>query len=259
MDDAQLLRLLWGSGERLGPRPGPKSDLTMEAVVKAGIAVADDRDGPALSMRLVATRLGRTPMALYSYVDGKDTLLRLMYDAAHAEFMPLGDDQATEDQSALWQVHEWTRALTGLYARHHWLTELSWSRPVLGPHEQEVLESLLRRLSPLRLVAAQEATVASALLTLCRHTGRLIADARYAKRVTGKGDEQWWQEQSAAVAALGLDLAERFPLSSRLEPGFPEPEAGDDPAQGYLERSARAQLRRTVTLLIQGAMAHEGN
>jgi AcrR family transcriptional regulator len=214
------------------------------AIVRAGIAVADDRDGPALSMRLVGERLGRTPMALYSYVDGKDTLLRLMYDTAHSEFTP---PDGTDDVE---RVQGWASALTDLYASHHWLTDISWSRPVLGPHEQEVLESLLRRLRPFALTSAQDGTVASALLTLCRSTGRLIADARHAERATGTSDEQWWQAQSTAMAALVPDFAHRFPLSARVESTIPD----EDPDNGgYLERSARAQLKRAVRLLLSGA------
>jgi AcrR family transcriptional regulator len=243
IDGAGLLRLLWNPERPSGPRPGPKSQLTVGAIVRAGIEVADDRDGPPLSMRLVADRLGRTPMALYSYVDGKDTLLRLMYDAAHAEFTPPDGTNAVEE------VQGWASALTDLYAGHHWLADLSWSRPVLGPHEQEVLESLLRRLRPLALESGRDGTVASALLTLCRSTGRLIADARHAARASGTSDEQWWQEQSAAMAELVPDFARRFPLSASTGSAVPD----DDPSQGYLERSARAQLKRTVRFLLEGA------
>lgn len=257
MDDTQLLRLLWAPEELEGPRPGPKSQLTMGAIVQAGIAVADERDGPVLSMRLVADRLGCTPMALYSYVDGKETLLRLMYDTAHSEFTPPGVGKTIEGFGPEGHVQEWTRALTDLYARHHWLAELSWSRPVLGPHEQEVLESLLRCLQPLGLTPVREGTVASALLTLCRHIGRLIADAQRAERVTGKSDEQWWQEQSTAMVALDLDFVERFPLSTRIESAVPDRETEEGPSQGYLERTARAQLKQTVRLLMHGARTRE--
>lgn len=256
INDAALLRLLWSPERPAGPRPGPKSQLTLEAIVQAGIAVADDRDGPALSMRLVADRLDCTPMALYSYVDGKDTLLRLMYDTAHAEFTP-PDARPKADASPVQEIQGWANALTDLYANHHWLADLSWARPVLGPHEQATLESLLRRLQPLDLTPAEDGTVASALLTLCRHTGRLIADARHARRTSAESDEQWWQEQSTAMASLAPDFAERFPLSTRIESATPDEEPSDGPPAGYLERTAREQLKRTVRLLLRGATANQ--
>jgi AcrR family transcriptional regulator len=244
IDDATLLRLLWHPDRPTGPRPGPRARLTLTAVVQAGIALADDRDGPALSMRLVAERLGSTPMALYSYVDGKDTLLRLMSDTTDA-----ADARPDEVEPS---VQTWAAALTDLYVRHPWLTEVSWSRPVLGPHEQAVLEDLLRRLRPLDLTPTEDGTIASTLLALGRSTGRLIADARQAAR-TGPSDEQWWQAQSAATAEHVPDLAERFPLSARTTSPAPAPE--DDPAHGYVERAARAQLCAAVRLVLRGATA----
>lgn len=238
IDDAGLLRLLWHPERPATPRPGPKSTLTLAAIIATGIAIADDRDGPALSMRLVAERLGCTSMAIYSYVDNKQTLMRLMYDAAHADFEPRADD-----------VDAWATALADVYARHHWLSDVSWSRPVLGPHEQAVLEDLLRRLQPLDLTGTRNGTIASALFALCRNTGRTIADARHAPHASGLSDEEWWAAQSAAMAQVVPDLTERFPLSAGL--GIPDE---DTPTiGGYLERTARIQLRHAVRLVLAGA------
>jgi AcrR family transcriptional regulator len=252
LDDAGLLRLLWNPQRPTAPRPGPKSSLTLDAIVAAGIELADDRGGPALSMRLVADRLGCTPMALYSYVDNKQTLMRLMYDKAHGEFPDRSDGTVHE------QVQDWAAALADLYARHYWLSDVSWSRPVLGPNEQAVLEALLRRLQPLDLTSAQYGTIASALFALCRNTGRMIADARHARQVSGLTDEEWWAGQSAALAAVVPGFADRFPLSANTGP----PDTGEDmssersgDAPGYLERAARTQLAHTVRLLLAGATA----
>ncbi|MET0401041.1 MAG: TetR/AcrR family transcriptional regulator [Cystobacter sp.] len=248
VDDATLLRLLWNPERPVAvSRPGPKSHLTLTALVEAGIAIADDRGGPGLSMRSVAERLGCTPMALYSYVDSKETLLRLMYDAVHAEFAVPADRRSGE------RVLGCVEALADLYARHHWLADVSWSRPVLGPREQQVLESLLGALVPLRLSPRQNGPVASALLTLARSSGRLIADARHARVSSGKSDEQWWGEQSAVMAKLVPDFAERFPLSARVTTAPPLKDC--PPEAGHLERSVRAQLAASVRMLLAGARA----
>lgn len=256
LDDAGLLQLLWNPQQSSSaPKPGPKSSLTLEMVVTAGIAIADDRSGPVLSMRAVADRLGCTPMAIYSYVDNKQTLLRLMYDKAHHEFsVDITGDSAHEN------VHAWAIALAELYARHHWLTEVSWSRPVLGPHEQGVLEELLRQLHNLELPGIQQGTVASALFALCRNTGRLIADAHHAWQVSAVTDEQWWASQSAAMAEAAPDFAQRFPLSAGTtlrdaDSGGAQAKGARDGAQGYLERAARSQLENSVKLLLAGATA----
>ncbi|WP_051710525.1 TetR/AcrR family transcriptional regulator [Streptomyces sp. NRRL S-350] len=80
------LTLLWGGREE--PRPGcsgPKPGLSVDAIVSAGIAVAGAEGMAALSMRAVGERLGRTAMALYTYVPGKAELLDLMHDRVLAE------------------------------------------------------------------------------------------------------------------------------------------------------------------------------
>ncbi|ROO88198.1 TetR family transcriptional regulator [Actinocorallia herbida] len=243
-DDAELLKLLWRRPGAQTPRgPGRKASLTLDAILGAGIALADDRDSPALSMRLVADRLGCTPMALYSHVANKQALLRLMYDRVHAEF----PDLAGPDPSA--RVRAWADALADLYARHHWLTEVSWARPVLGPHEQAVLESLLAHLEPLFLPADRARAVVSALFALARNTGRLIGDARHAERTLPEAT--WWATHSAAFQEAAPDFPGRFPLSAALGAAprpAPLPEEGT-----YLERTARAELHNAVLLLLAGA------
>jgi AcrR family transcriptional regulator len=74
--------------------PGPKPALTVDAIVNAAIAVADADAMDGLSLRAVGERLGRTAMALYTYVPTKRELIDLMYDQAHAE-MPTEHDHGT--------------------------------------------------------------------------------------------------------------------------------------------------------------------
>ncbi|MDX6741389.1 TetR/AcrR family transcriptional regulator [Actinocorallia sp. A-T 12471] len=247
-DDAELLRALWRrpGGEPVRG-PGRKASLTLDAILDAGTAIADDRAAPPLSMRLVADRLGRTPMALYSYVAHKRALMRLMYDRVHAEFPEIdGPDPAA-------RVLAWADALTDLYARHHWLGEVSWARPVLGPHEQAVLEALLVQLTPLDLAPDRVRALVAALFALCRNTGRLIGDARHAAETSD--ESAWWADQSAAFQDAAPDFAERFPLSAALGAA---PRTDPLPAEGtYLERTARAELHSATRLLLAGAALKE--
>ncbi|HEY1176756.1 MAG TPA: TetR/AcrR family transcriptional regulator, partial [Phytomonospora sp.] len=71
---------MWGVRERSSR--GPKQGLTIEAIVRTAIALADAEGLAALSMRKVAERLGVGTMSLYTYVPGKPELLDLMLDAA---------------------------------------------------------------------------------------------------------------------------------------------------------------------------------
>ena len=67
------------------PPRGPKPGLTVEQIVGAAVALADEEGIEQLSMRKVADRLGTGAMSLYRYVPGKTELLELMYDTIHAE------------------------------------------------------------------------------------------------------------------------------------------------------------------------------
>src|SRR5438045_4162211 len=86
-DARRSMSLLWRTKEAKGGQPagkrsapGPKPALSVDAIVDAGIALADAEGLSALSMRAVGARLGRTAMALYTYVPSKSELLDLMYD-----------------------------------------------------------------------------------------------------------------------------------------------------------------------------------
>src|ERR1700741_3344897 len=89
-DARRALGLLWRSvasppaEDGPAPRPGPRQALTVDEIVEAAIEVADAEGMAALSMRAVGQRLGRSGMALYTYVPSKSELVDLMYDQAHA-------------------------------------------------------------------------------------------------------------------------------------------------------------------------------
>src|SRR5699024_9645568 len=74
------LDLLWGRRERR--RRGRKPGLDLETIVSAAIAVADAEGLQAVSMARVAKDLGFTTMSLYRYVENKDELLQLMWNAS---------------------------------------------------------------------------------------------------------------------------------------------------------------------------------
>src|ERR1700693_2866625 len=69
------------------------SRLDRDAVVRAAIALADERGLAAVGVRQVAERLGVTPMALYRHVGDKDGLFDCVADALYAEIdLPRPDE-----------------------------------------------------------------------------------------------------------------------------------------------------------------------
>src|SRR5215207_3467509 len=85
-DVDRALTLLWRRtlGTPQGSR-GPKQRVSVDEVVRAAIAVADEDGLPAFSMRKVADRLGLKLMSIYTYVPGRSELIGLMVDEAAGE------------------------------------------------------------------------------------------------------------------------------------------------------------------------------
>jgi AcrR family transcriptional regulator len=247
-DPARSMALLWRTpGARTGP--GPKPGLSVDAIVAAAIAVADTDGLAGLSMRTVADRLGVTAMALYTYVPGKNELVDLMYDGAHAE-LPGRYDLGQGWRAA---VTSWATDLVRCYVRHPWALQVSFARPVLGPNEQAVVEALARVLRPTGLPVAVARRVVSLLFYVVRGAAHTVAESRLAAAAGGASEQAWWSGRVAALRQVAPDFAQRFPDSAWLagasaahRPGDPVP---------YLEREATEALTVGLTVLLDGVQA----
>ncbi|MFI2607594.1 TetR/AcrR family transcriptional regulator C-terminal domain-containing protein [Kitasatospora sp. NPDC018619] len=251
-DAHRSLALLWGVPEepRTG-RSGPKPGLSVDAIVSAAIAVADGEGMAALSMRAVGERLGRTAMALYTYVPGKAELLDLMHDRVLAELAtgsPLGSPAGTAPGDG-WRaaVTAWAEELYACYLRHPWVLQVSQARPVLGPAELAAMEALLGALRPAGLAPARLRGAVAALWQFVRGLAGATADARGAAAATGVADEAWWADRSARLAELAPDFAERFPLLVALQAT-----GGGSPEDGH-----REAFRAGLAVLLDGIAAEQ--
>ncbi|MFJ4854706.1 TetR/AcrR family transcriptional regulator [Streptomyces sp. NPDC088730] len=251
-DARRSMSLLWRSAAPPEPRgtagPGPRPGLTVDAIVTAAIAVADEDGMAALSMRAVGERLGRTAMALYTYVPGKRELLDLMYDAVHAE-LPAGRAGSGDWRTDL---TDWARDTLAFYLRHPWVLQVSQARPVLGPHEYAGLDALVRLLYGTGLGAEVLRRLVGTLFHFVRGAAQTVADAREAASATGRADEEWWYARSAALMELVPDFADRYPELSRMEREPARPEPGGDDAVPYPEREARETFTAGLDVLLDG-------
>ena len=137
-DGSSSLALLWGTRAR--PARGPKPVLTLDAVVRAAIEVADADGIGALTMTRVAERLDVTTMAIYRYVPRKEELVDLMND--HALGPPPSAGAGT------WRVEmaRWARASLSRFQRRPWLLETATRRVPIGPNWLGWLDAGLRAL-----------------------------------------------------------------------------------------------------------------
>ncbi|MDA0568052.1 TetR/AcrR family transcriptional regulator [Streptomonospora sp. S1-112] len=261
-DPRRSVELLWRTGgpERRRGAPGPRPGLSLDLIVDTAIAVADAEGLAALSMRAVGERLGRSAMALYTYVPGKAELLDLMYDRALAE-LPAGYDTGPGWRPAL---RAWAVDTRDFHVRHPWSLEVSPARPVLGPNEHAAMEALVRLLESCGLPAPVLRRVVGTLLHFVRGAARAIADARAATAATGTDEREWWLARMAVIGEAAPDFAERFPALLRVstaeqgaEPSPEAREAGAAPPEGasYLEAEARRTFDTGLGILLDGIAA----
>jgi AcrR family transcriptional regulator len=260
-DPRRSMALLWRDhqpAERTGP--GPKSQLSVDLVVEAAIEIADAEGLQALSMRAVGERLGRTAMSLYTYVASKNELVDLMYDHAFGELVHEREDAASPEPStredgtgeAGWheEVLAWAGRLWRFYLRHPWSLEISQARPVLGPNEYRLFESLATVLHRSGLPPKAISNAYESVLNLVRGLVRTAAEARQAQAVTGLPEDEWWYARSAQLEEVAVDFHERFPTLALMTEGGAFDNA--DPDEPYLEQEAWETFQFGLGALLDG-------
>lgn len=210
-DLVRSIYLLWGH------HPGPgRSGLSVEAIVTAGIEVADASGLESLSMRKVADRIGAGTMSLYAHVPSKEDLTALMVDAVFAELYG-GDLEAAVRQG------DWRAGMAyvaqrnwDLYTRHPWLLDVRASRPSLGPHASRKYETELR---PLDGIGLSDVAMESALSLILSHVETTARAGQRLSRIqdeSGLTESQWWAVVGPALGQAMGDAADDLKVAGRV-------------------------------------------
>ncbi|ASF06242.1 putative TetR family transcriptional regulator [Nocardia brasiliensis NBRC 14402] len=204
----QLIGLLWR--REVPPRPGgrgPKQTVSVDAVVRAAIALAD-RDGYAkVSIRAVAAELGLRPMSLYTYVPSKDALAVLMADAVADEDAPIAPESPLRDRMAAI-----ARQARAELIAHPWLLEVPPWRLVLGPGRMRRFERQLAAIDDIGRSEVELDRVIAVLTEFATGNARMAVAARRETQVMT--DAQWWDVHGPLLS--GAMSPEAFPLASRV-------------------------------------------
>ena len=212
-DPARTLALLWrghGGGEADPPRRGPRPRLTVDAVVEAAVAIADESGLDAVTMRAVADRVGSSPMTLYTYVPGKAELLDLMLDALYVA-MPRAPWSPRQDWRA--RLRAVARANRVLFEAHPWAARVSTARPPLGPGLMAKYEYELAALDGLGLSAVEMDASLGFLLAFVQSAAIAAQDVAGATAESGD-DANWWVEVAPLLERF-VD-SDAYPRASRV-------------------------------------------
>lgn len=207
-DPARSLNLLWGSHTKPG-----RSGLTIQRIVNTAIALCDDEDLAALSMRRVAEKLGVGTMSLYTYVPGKEELTDLMFDTLMGQVYADVDEPSRQGgwREAMQFVAErnWR-----LYTAHPWLPDMVKPRPVFGPHMIQKYEAELRPLEGTGLTDIEMDTLLAVIMTQVHGAARSYVQLKQEQQDSAQNDLEWWLDRAPLLDKL-IDT-KRFPVASRV-------------------------------------------
>lgn len=202
--------------------------MSVDAIVRAAIEIADANGLAALSMRRVAERLGVGTMSLYTYVPGKAELLDVMLDMAYGE-LSMPDSVGSDWRGELELV---ARENWALYRRHPWMLQVATGRPVLGPMAMAKYERELRAVDNLGLTESEMDSVVSVILSHAEGAARRSVEAAQVVRRTGMTDEQWWMAHAPFLNSI-VD-ATRYPTATRVGTAVGAAQGtAFDPAQAF--------------------------
>ena len=200
-ESARIFDLLWAPASPV--KRGPRPSLTLDAIVRAAIDIADREGLEAVTMQRLATTLNSKAMSLYRYVPGKDAILELMWDAALGRAPDVGDGNWRE------KLSNWAAASFRRLERHPWLIELVGAVSSVGPRWAGWLDAGLTAQSDLPLTTAEKLAV----LTLV--DGHMRSTARV--RLGVKASPQWAAQFGRMLETTATDSS--FPTLGKMTRG----------------------------------------
>jgi AcrR family transcriptional regulator len=199
---------------------GPARTLDYTAITRVAIALADESGVDAVSMRKVAGRLDRSPMALYRHIGSKDDLTELMYDAVLGE-LELGEKPSGEWRTDLTRL---AREVRRLHHAHPWISRFG-SRPTVGPNAIRFIEYGLACVAGLGLSIDEMLDLVATTLQFTR--GFVVEELGGAEAQQRTGlDEAAYRAQTGPFVMQLMQL-ESYPNLERLildAEDFPDPD-----------------------------------
>ena len=120
------------ASERRAAGKGPRTSLTLEAIIDRACQLLDAEGLEALTLRRLAGELGVGAASVYWYVDGKDELIELCFNATLEKVVT--DLLGRRFEAASWKADLRTMFsdLFDLLTRHQWVAQLISSQQSRG-------------------------------------------------------------------------------------------------------------------------------
>jgi AcrR family transcriptional regulator len=203
---------------------GPRQRLTIDQVVDEAIALADAEGLDAVTMRVLAKRLGIGAMSLYTYVANRNDLVVLMVDQVFGRELPPMKGRLRQRLRLVAEVQlEDTRA-------HPWLLDVTGVRPFLGPNVADRYEWQLSSVEGVGLGDVEMDQAVTLVVGFVANVVRSEEAVRQAEKESGATDLEWWE---ANAGPLGEVMAGReYPLAGRVGQSAGEAyQAASDPGR----------------------------
>ena len=163
--------LLWG---RRGPgKRGPRPGLSADAIVDAAIRLADAEGLEGVSMARVAAELGFTTMSLYRYVDSKEELLQLMWNASARGAETL----VFEGDGWRARLRMWAIVQRDMIDLHPWITQMPMAAPPVAPNSLAFVERGLATMDGTPLADADKLRFIGLISSFTLSEARMANDA----------------------------------------------------------------------------------
>jgi AcrR family transcriptional regulator len=245
IDPGRSMRLLWRL--EVGRNRGPKPKLRVDDIVSIAIEIADREGLSAVSMRRIAERLGVGPMTLYTYIPAKSDLLDMMFDHV------VGQAPVEIPEDAGWRagLEAIARGQWDLAQRHHWFSELPWTRAPLGPNVMDAYERAVSVVWGFGLSGKEMNEVLNLVTAYVHGAARLAVEAATLPFTTSMDDEEWWASIGPVLESI-WDPS-RFPTlsSPEMAGAWDQPDAD----RGYFLSEVEASFEFGLARVLDGVEA----
>jgi AcrR family transcriptional regulator len=199
--------VIWDRPERA--TRGPVPSLSRDEIAAAAVTLADEQGIEAVSMRTLAVQLGVGAASLYRYVDRKDELIDLMFDAV------MGDDllfEVGEDWRS--DLRSFARGMRAMTLQHPWVAVHGAGRRTLGPNTARRYEQVLGAIDGLGLEIDEMLVMVETVDAFIRGRALDELSEQESARRSGLDQEEWMQIQFPYIRSL-IESG-RYPLLTRV-------------------------------------------